>query len=153
LLEGGDEADLLPVPFRQPLDSAAQLEPEALRVRAGAVQGVAGGEGAQKAQILGDGESGVEGDIAGEEANPPAHREARVDDVVPEDRAGATGRTDQAEQQPDRRGLPRPVRAKEAEDLADPDREGQILDTTAFAVVPRKRPKIDGGVRASLPHA
>ena len=80
----------------------------------------------------------VEGEVAGQEADPPPDLQAVRPAVETEQRRRPGGRLDQVEQQPHRRRLARAVRAEETEDLAARDLEIEIEEPVPLAVVLRQ---------------
>src|SRR5207245_10113122 len=118
MLERAHQADLLAVPLREAPDAVAHVQPEALGVALSGSEVVAGAERAEEAEVLGHAQVRIEGDIAGEEADPAPDREGIPHEVKSEHRRAAPRRADEPQEEPDRGRLPRPVRSEEAEDLA-----------------------------------
>ncbi len=134
VLEGDDEGDLLLVALAVLLELARRVEVEALD-EAGLVGGVdAAAQVGEVLQVLAARQAVVEGELAGQVADPPVDRHrvgARRDAEHP---GRPRGRPDQVEEGPDRRRLAGAVRPQEPEDL--PLGNGEIdLDDPAVAAV------------------
>ena len=147
--ERRDELHLLAVALRECPHLLVELEPEALdeNVAVGDV-----GPAAQPREIgegLGAGQARPEERLAGDVADPPVRGDRLAPGVDPEELGAAIARAVQAEQQADRRRLPRPVRAEVAVHLARRDGEIERLEgersTRSACRAPRcgSRPRAD----------
>jgi hypothetical protein len=118
VLERRDQADLLLVAFRVLAEAPARVEVETLD-QLGLVGPI--DTAAQVAEVferLSAGQSVVEGELAGQVAEPPVDRRWVGRRLDVEDVCLAAGRPDQVEQSPDRRRLASAIRPEETEDLA-----------------------------------
>ena len=89
----------------------------------------------EEAKQLAPGHPLVQAQVAGEIPEPAADRDAVAPRIEPEHAQPAAGRSDQVEQEADRRRLPCAVRAEEAEYLAGLDREVDFGDAAVLPVV------------------
>ena len=94
--------------------------------------------------VLAPGHLRVQGEIPGEIADPPVDLDAVPAAVQAQDRRTAAGWPLKGEQHPDGRGLPRPVGAKERENLTWLDHQVQVDDGTGRPVVLAQARGFDG---------
>jgi hypothetical protein len=131
--EGRNDGDLLAVAARQLADRDRRVELEPLGElppRAPLQPPERGQEielraGAELTEITG---------VAPDVGQASVDRRRIAPDVETEDRGPPSGRTEEPEQGPDRRRLAGAVRPQQAEDLALPDAERQLDDTSASTV-------------------
>ena len=82
---------------------------------------------AQNLQVFPRRKVGVEGGELDEGADPPHRTDKVFARILPKDRNGSGGGTDETEDHPDRGGLARPVEAEEPEDIPLLDLEVEIV--------------------------
>ena len=143
--EGLQQADLLPIAFRQRLHAPVELDVEALGELFGKPDPREPAEPGEVRQVLPRGEPVVQAEVARQVADPPAS--ARTSPRIDSEHAhSARRRTDEVEEQADGRRLARSVRAEEAVDLAGLDHEVETDDapvrsgTASLTAVPRSLP-------------
>jgi hypothetical protein len=140
------DADLLAhaarvVPDRPPEGPLRQLE----RVAQGrAPDRGPPGERREVVEVADAREVVVERDAAWQVPHAPPDCDGRPHDIQVEDRRGAGRRVQVPQQQPDERALAGAVRAQEAEDLALPDLERQVVEGADGPVVLRQAAGGDG---------
>ena len=134
VLEGDDEADLLLVALGVLAELAGRVQVQAFDQRALVRSVDAAPEVGEVGDRLAAGEPVVERELAGQVADAAVdrHRVGRRLDV--EDERAPGGRTDQVEQDPDRRRLARAVGPEIPEDLTGVDAEVEVDDATVLAV-------------------
>ena len=101
----------------------------------------------EKLQITRAGELRVHRHLAGQVADAAAHLETLAPAVHSEHERRPARRTQQIEQHPDRRRLPRAVGAEESEDFTRHDLERHLLQTDDRSVVLRQAVEADRRVR------
>ena len=144
--------DLLAHPPRVVADGAAERSSGQLQAveQLGATGRRPAGQLAEVVEQALAGQGVVQGDAAGQVADPPPDLDAVADDVPAQDRRGPGRRVEIAEQQPDRGRLARAVRAEEPEDLALADADRQVVEGPDVA--PGARPSA-GSMDRRLPVA
>src|SRR6185437_7133584 len=100
-----DETDLLPVPLRERPHRPVELELEPSGERVAVTDVAHPPQRGEVAQVLARGEALVEPEVAGEVTEAPSRRGPRASHVRSEELDSPRARTDQVEQQPDRRRL------------------------------------------------
>ena len=132
--QGGDQDDLLPVPLGVGADllGGIEVEPGDQLVPVGLVDLAV--DASEELEGLGAGERRPQVRLAGHEGQAAVGLDRLALAVQAEDLGPPLGRADQPEQQPDRRGLARPVRAEVADHLALRDLEVEVVEGGDAAV-------------------
>ena len=107
-------------------------------------------DAAVEIDVLAHGQVVVESELLGHVADDPLDVLALAGDVEAADERLARGRPEDAAEHPDGRGLARPVRAEEAEDLAAADAEGDVVDGGEFAERLGQAADVDAGPPSPL---
>src|SRR5665647_893176 len=134
--EGLHQADLLLVAVREVGELPAQVEVEPVGEGPDAAGFDAAAQPGQQPDHVAGARPGELRQLPRQVADPVLDREAVPAGVQAEQRRCALIGPDEVHQQPDRRRLPRAVRADEAEDFAAADLEVQVEQAAALPVVP-----------------